>query len=221
MLMKEIKENSIKKENKKAVCLISSGIDSPVAAYLMIKNNYSLVFAHSLNYKDNESLEKVKKIISILNKIAGKKHKLYLIKHYMVQEAIKSKCNKRYQCVLCKRAMYRNAEKIAKIENAKYIITGESLSQVASQTLENMSIIDKAAELVVMRPLIAMSKEKTISIAKEIGTYNISIQKEKPCPYLPKSPVTKAKPDKVEKEEEKYLPYLKKELREELLVVDE
>ncbi len=191
-----------KERREKAVCLISSGIDSPVAAYLMMKS-YNIIFAHFLNYRDSETSKKVEKIIKALGKISGKRHKLYLIEHYKTQEKIKSNCNTRYQCILCKRAMYRAAEKIAEKENAKHIITGESLAQVASQTLENMYVLDKAIKLVVLRPLIAFSKNETINIAKKIGTYDISIEKEKPCPYLPKNPATKSKTGIIESQEQR------------------
>ena len=99
--------------------------------------------------------------------------------------------------------MLRYAEKIAQKEQADAIIMGDSLGQVASQTLQNIQTIEQVIDLPVLRPLIGMDKQEIINIAKEIGTYNISIQKKDPCSAVPKKPATMAKSEKITDEENK------------------
>ena len=99
----------------------------------------------------------------------------------------------KYTCVLCKRQMYRVAEEVAREEGAKGIVTGESLGQVASQTTDNLFVIDQACSIPVYRPLIGMDKVEIEEIARKIGTYEASILPVKSCQAVPKKPITKAK----------------------------
>jgi len=171
----------------KAVLLLSTGIDSPVAGYLMQKRGLELIAVH-FTHSHNSSHSKV---ISLAQKIGIKK--LYKIQYDSVQQEIMSKTNRRLQCMFCKRFMYRIAERIAENEKAEFIVSGENLGQVASQTLTNLSVNHKAVKMPILTPLLGFDKNETIKIAREIGTYDISIQKEASCPYVPQKPVTQVK----------------------------
>ena len=173
---------------QKIISLISGGIDSPVASYMMSKE-YNIIYVYFDNYPflSKRNITKVKKLVKKLN---GKK--LYIVPHGQNLKKFKKSAS-RYTCILCKRMMYRIANKIAKKEKAKYIITGESLAQVASQTLSNMRTLDSASKLPVLRPLIGFDKQEAIEIAKKISTYEISIQKLGSCEAVPQYPVTRSK----------------------------
>ncbi len=180
---------------EKAIVLLSTGIDSPVASHLM-KNKLELIFLHFSTSNNNKKIETLK------NKI-NKDSKLIIIDQTIPLQEIKKHTNPKYTCILCKRMMYRIAEALAKKHKAKYILTGESLGQVASQTLDNLTVLDQATKLTVLRPLLAYDKEEAITIAKKIGTFDISIQDQHTCPFLPKNPATKSELKKIEAEENK------------------
>jgi len=189
----------------KALLLISSGIDSPVAGHLMIKRGVEIIAIHFNNLKeeDDKSLRTTKRLVKKLSLITNKKIKLYIIHNYENQKQIMEHTNRRFQCVICKRLMYRIAERIAEKEKCEYLITGENLGQVASQTLDNLRVLDDATEMIVLRPLLCNEKNDTIKIARQIGTYDISIEHKEACPFVPKRPLTKAKLEKVRMQEEK------------------
>ncbi len=180
----------------KAVCLISGGIDSPVAAKLVMDKGVKLYFLHgTIGGKE----EKIRKIVSLLDKDAE-------LRFYNQREFLKrayEKIDKKYICLLCKRNLYRQAELYAKEVGAKFIVTGEALGQVASQTLDNIFVLESAITIPIIRPLIGMNKDEIVKIAKEIGTYEISIQDNKRCPFVPSKPSTAASIEKVVNEESK------------------
>lgn len=184
----------------KTAALLSGGIDSPVAAFYAMKRGAKVIFMHfhSFPYTGMESIEKVKKMAKILNKFQFKS-KLFLIPFAEIQEEILMKTDKKNRIVLYRRFMLRIAEKIAKQEKALALVTGDSLGQVASQTLENISVIGEAAKIPILRPLIGFDKEEIIQKAKEIGTYEISIQPHSDCcvRFMPKHPATKAKIEEI------------------------
>jgi len=182
-------------KKKKALVLLSDGIDSITAAYLM-KDKLDLIFVHM---EMSKTKEKIKKLVEKIKP----KGKTYFINFNKIQNNIKENCNRRFQCLLCKRFMLRIAEKIAKKEKADFIITGENLGQVASQTLTNLKVIDEAVSIPILQPLIGFNKNEIIEIAKEIGTYNISIKDTVKCPYLPKNPLTRSNLEKVKFQESK------------------
>lgn len=182
----------------KGLLLLSSGIDSPVAGYLMQRKGYEIFGIHFEHSSDARNLEKVKKLAQ---KIGVKK--LFFVENLKNQEDIARNCSSRYQCLICKRLMYRIAEAIALQEGIEVLITGENLAQVASQTLSNMQVLDKAVGIKVLRPLLGFDKNETMKIAREIGTYDISIEKSVGCPFVPRSPITKGKLAVVEEEESK------------------
>ena len=175
----------------KGVVLLSGGIDSPVAYYIMKKKMDCIAIHFVMNGK-----EKIEAIMRLLH------GKIYFVSYEMIKEEI-LKVKESYRCIICKRFMYGVAEEIAKIEDANIIITGENIGQVASQTLDNIKAIEKVVGMPVVRPLIAMDKEEIVNVAKKIGTYEISITQNYRCSMVPKKPITKARVERVEKEEEK------------------
>ncbi|PKM92257.1 MAG: tRNA 4-thiouridine(8) synthase ThiI [Euryarchaeota archaeon HGW-Euryarchaeota-1] len=198
----------------KVVSLMSGGIDSPVASFFMMKRGAQVVFAHfhAFPYTNRASIEKVKKIIDILNKFQLKS-KIYFVPFGEIQRAIFEKTQgifEKQRIILYRRFMVKLAEKIAKKENAKAIITGDDLGQVASQTLDNLFVVSATAKYPIFQPLIGFDKEEIITFAKKINTYELSIS---PCQdvcsrFLPKSPTTKSKIETV-KIIEKQLPSTK------------
>ena len=178
----------------KLIALISGGIDSPVAAYLMSKAGADIVLLHMDNrpFADNESIEKVKKIAEQLRKVTGSPLPLYCAPHGMSQEAISKTCDRNYQCVLCKRTMLKVAQELAVKLECGGIVNGDSLGQVASQTLKNLRYVNDGLKLPVIRPLIGYDKLEIEAIAKEIGTYDISIARSDGCSIVPSKPITEA-----------------------------
>jgi len=185
----------------KGILLLSGGIDSPVAAYLMLKQGVELVLLHC--GKEKKNLVKIKKLAKLLNKFSKKKIDLYSVNFEKIQKEIVRTCERHYTCLFCKRFMYRIAEALCNELNFDFIVTGENLGQVASQTMQNLIVNNSAIKVPVIRPLIAMDKDNTIKIAKQIGTYEISIEKGVPCVFVPKHPSTQAKLDVIEAEEKK------------------
>lgn len=166
----------------KAVVLISGGIDSPVAVYMMARK-YDLILVHLDNkpYASKIVKKKVKLLTDQLRKETGQKMPLLIVPHGPNLKRFLLIPDRRMLCVMCRRMMYRVANEIAKDNGAKFIVTGEALAQVASQTLSNLSVENFVSDLPVLRPLIGLDKEEIIKIAQEIETYDISIMKEKGC----------------------------------------
>jgi len=186
------------------VSLMSGGIDSPVAAYLMAKAGADVIILHMDNrpYSDDRSIEKVKLLAEQLRRETGKEMPLYTASHGMSQTAIKKKCGG-YQCVMCKRTMMVVASEFAKRNGCSGVIMGDSLGQVASQTLKNLFAESGDLKFPIVRPLIGMDKIEIEAIGKRIGTYEISIRQEPPCAALPPKPVTGASAQKIHELQEK------------------
>lgn len=190
----------------KVISLISGGIDSPVATYLMLKKNIEIIALHMDNrpFTCERQLNKSIEMIKQLEKVSNKKIKFCTMPFgEIIQLEIARNCKRNLQCVLCRRMMFRLAKGIAEIEGATTVITGESLGQVASQTLRNIKVESQAVNFAILRPLIGYDKEEIIKIAKEIGTFDISIQPGVCCNIVPKKPSTYAKISKVIEEEDK------------------
>lgn len=189
----------------KFVSLISSGIDSPVATYLLSKKAEEMILVHGdiKPFTDQREIENFTRLASHLKNLFSCPTKVYLILHGNSLNVFKQNCDNRYTCVFCKRTLLKYAEKIAKKEGAEAIIMGDSLGQVASQTLQNIRVIDQAVNMPILRPLIGFDKEDIVRIAKEIGTYNLSILPSDDCNAAPKKPATKAKLETVLDEEKK------------------
>ena len=177
----------------RVISLISTGIDSPVATWLMMKRGCEIVGVH---FGDDD--ENIIKIIKKLEEYSIYPIKFFIIPYDELLSKISAKSGK-YTCVICKRTMYRIAKCISDVENAHGIVTGDSLGQVASQTLENLEVTSVVKPI--YRPLIGADKEDTIKLARKIGTYDTSTDKS--CPFVPYKPATKSKLDKIEEIEGK------------------
>ncbi|MCX6707899.1 MAG: hypothetical protein NT001_07260 [Candidatus Woesearchaeota archaeon] len=127
--------------------------------------------------------------------------KLYVARHGLSMSDIVSKINRRFTCIICRRMMFRTAERVADKESARFIITGENLGQVASQTLDNMTVNDRATKLIVLRPLLCYDKQDIVNIAKKLGTYEISIEPPGCCRLVPPNPATKSNIEQIREEE--------------------
>ena len=192
--------------NGRGMILLSGGIDSPVAAWMMAKRGMQIeaVHFHSYPYTSQRAQEKVTELASILA-IYCSRFKLHMINLLPIQEQIVQNCPEEETTVLLRRFMMRISEKVAEAAGCGMLITGESLGQVASQTADAIIVTDEAVQMPVMRPLIAMDKVDIMDIAKEIETYEVSIKPYEDCctVFLPKHPVTKPKLERIKRSEER------------------
>lgn len=178
----------------KATLLISGGIDSPVAGYMMAKRGLVLSAVHfySYPYTSERARDKVVELAKLLSRYAGP-IRLFLVPFTDIQMKIYDDCPEKETTVLMRRLMMKIAERIAVSEEARALITGESLGQVASQTLESLCVTDDAVSRPVFRPLIGFDKDEIMDLARKIGTYETSILPYEDCctVFVPKHPVTK------------------------------
>ena len=176
--------------------LLSGGIDSPVAGYVMAKRGIRLyaIHFHSFPYTSELALQKVKDLAKKLTAYCGE-IKLYVVPFTEIQYAIHDKCPEEFMITIMRRFMMRIAERIARANNCGAIITGESLGQVASQTMQSIIVTNSVVTLPVYRPLIGSDKSEIIDIANKIDTFEISIRPYEDCctVFLPKNPVIKPK----------------------------
>lgn len=192
----------------KGMLLLSGGIDSPVAGYMMAKRGLKLSCIHfeSYPYTSPQAKEKAVELAQILSEYNGTTN-LYFANIAHIQETIHENCHPDYMITLVRRFMLRIAERLAMRHYCGCIVTGESLAQVASQTIESMTVIGNAMEsdLPLLKPLVGFDKQETVEIAKKIGSYDISIRPYDDCctVFLPDSPVIKPKLEKVLREESK------------------
>ena len=207
----------------KGLVLLSGGIDSPVASFMMAKRGMRMNFVtfHSFPFTSRQALEKIKELTEILSIYTGKS-RLYAINILKLQEAINAKTKKELATILTRRVMMKLAEKLSLTMSYQALVTGESLGQVASQTLGGLTCTNASVEKVpVFRPLIGMDKTEIIEIAKEIGTYEKSIEPhEDSCViFAPKHPVTNPKLEDIINEEKRIENY--DELMEEVFAEKE
>lgn len=191
----------------RGMLLLSGGIDSPVAGYLMAKRGLSLdaVYYHSFPYTGESAKEKVKKLAKILSGYSGNL-RLHVVSFTKIQEAIHENCAPEYMITIMRRFMMRIARRLCEENRLKCIVTGESLAQVASQTVESMTVTGGVVtDMPVFRPLIGQDKEETIILSKAMGAYDTSILPYQDCctVFLPEHPVIKPKLERVEREEKK------------------
>lgn len=189
----------------KGLLLISGGIDSPVAGYMMVKRGMKLncLHFHSYPYTGEAAKEKVIDLTKKLAEYNGGVN-LYVVSFTKIQEAIHEKCPEEFMITMMRRFMMRIAERLAKRLGDQTVITGESLGQVASQTIESITSSNSVIEtLPVLRPLIGFDKNEIIDISKKIDTYDISILPYEDCctVFLPKYPAIKPNMEKVLKAE--------------------
>lgn len=180
----------------RAVSLISGGIDSPVAAYRMMQRGCRLTFVHfhSVPYLDKTSQDKTRDLVRQLTRHQFQS-RLYLVPFGEIQRQIVASVLRPLRVVLYRRMMMRIAEAIARKEKASALVTGESLAQVASQTLANLAVIEEAASMPILRPLVGMDKLEIIDQARRIRTFEISTIPDQDCCqlFVPRHPATKAR----------------------------
>ncbi|NLM51675.1 MAG: tRNA 4-thiouridine(8) synthase ThiI [Firmicutes bacterium] len=188
----------------KGMLLLSGGIDSPVAGYLALKRGVTLeaLHFHSPPFTSERAKEKV---IDLCRRLAyyGGKINLHLVHFTEVQKELRLKTPERLMVTLMRRLMFRIAQRLAEKRGALALITGESLGQVASQTMESMNVIERVTYLPVLRPLIGMDKHEIIALAQKIETYPISIRPYEDCCtlFLPDFPATRPRLQQVEEAE--------------------
>ena len=181
----------------KAMLMLSGGIDSPVAGWMAMKRGVTLEAIHfySFPFTGEKSKEKVLDLCHIMTKWHGNPIKLHVVYFTEIQKAIYQNCPEEYGITIMRRMMFRLAEKIARHRSALAVYTGESVGQVASQTLESINTINDVVNIPVLRPLIGFDKEDIMKIARDIGTYETSIRPYEDCctVFLPKFPKIRPK----------------------------
>jgi len=191
--------------NGKGLLLLSGGIDSPAAGFMIAKRGVqiSAVHYHSYPFTSERAEEKVKELGKILARYCGT-IKLFSVNLLNIQKEINEKCPQDEMTIISRRFMMRIAEKIAKMEDIDALITGESLGQVASQTIKGLNVTNSSVNIPVFRPLIGMDKVEITEIAKDIETFETSILPYEDCctVFLPKHPVTRPELEDIEKSEE-------------------
>lgn len=189
----------------RAMVLLSAGFDSPVAAYFLMKRGVRVVFIHfhSYPYTSRSSIDQAKQLADRLGEIQSESD-FISVPFAEIQKEIIAKTPERLRVILYRRMMMRIAERFAKERNCEALVTGESLGQVASQTLRNMSVIEEAVEMPILRPLLGMDKEEIIFFARELGTYKISVEPYDDCCLfmMPERVETRADLGDVKKTEE-------------------
>ena len=189
----------------KAVSLLSGGIDSPVASYMIAKRGVQLELVHFFSppYTSPQALDKVKQLARELTPWCGQM-KLYVIPFTEIQEEIRRACPEDHFTLIMRRFMMRLAEGVARRTGAKALVTGECLGQVASQTMDALAVSDEVCTLPVLRPVIGMDKQEIISLSRKIGTFDTSILPFEDCctVFTPRHPKTHPHLDEVRRYEE-------------------
>ena len=188
----------------RVACLMSGGIDSPVAAYRMIKRGcrVRLIHFHSYPILSHASLDKVAELADLLTR-HQLETRLYAVAFGEIQRQVVLAVPPPLRVVVYRRLMLRIGERIARASKSVALVTGEAVGQVASQTLDNMAVIDSVSLMPVLRPLVGMDKEEIVREARRLGTYDVSIVPDEDCCTLftPKHPATRARMRKVEEAE--------------------
>jgi len=185
--------------------LMSGGIDSPVALHYLLRQGHEMLAVHLDNrpFTDDSPLAKIVDHLAILRARYGQSIPLYVLPHGSTQVALMRATDRHVGCVLCRRFMWRSAERIAEREGATFLATGEALGQVASQTLSNMRSATASVHLPIVRPLIGFDKVEIEAVAKEIGTYAISTRPGVCCQAVPDKPATRTDLVQIQQEEQK------------------
>ncbi|MGB4439612.1 MAG: tRNA uracil 4-sulfurtransferase ThiI [Sedimentibacter sp.] len=190
--------------NGRALLLLSGGIDSPVAGFMIAKRGVEInaIYFHTYPFTSERANEKVKRLKELLENYCGN-IKLFSINILEIHKAIKEFCREEETTILARRFMMRIAEKIAKENNMEMLITGESLGQVASQTMKSMTVIENAIDMPILKPLVGMDKTEIMERAREIGTFETSILPFDDCcsVFAPKHPLINPKLETIQKAE--------------------
>ncbi len=189
----------------RGVMLMSGGIDSPVAMHYLLRQGHELLAVHMDNrpFTDDTPLEKVVDHLTVLRRQYGQPIPLYVVPHGTTQTTLMRETDRHVGCVLCRRFMWRSAERIAEREGASFLVTGEALGQVASQTLSNMRSATASVRLPIVRPLVGLDKQEIEAVAKSIGTYGISTRPGVCCQAVPSKPATRSNLVQILREEER------------------
>ncbi|SDH31895.1 thiamine biosynthesis protein ThiI [Alteribacillus persepolensis] len=191
----------------KVALMLSGGIDSPVAGYLAMKRGAEIeaVHFHSPPYTNERARKKVEDLTNILTKFGGS-IRLHIVPFTELQKAIHAHIPSSYSMTIMRRMMLRITERIAQKQDAKAVVNGESLGQVASQTLESMHTINEVTNIPILRPLVTMDKQEVVEVSEQIGTYDISVLPYEDCCtiFLPSDSVTKPRRDKAVRFEEAF-----------------
>lgn len=193
----------------KGLLLLSGGIDSPVAGYQMAKRGVKLIAVHyhSFPYTSQLARVKVEKLAQKLVEYNAGSLTVYMVNMAKYQETIHANCDNSYMITLLRRGMYKIAERVAQENGIEMLITGENLGQVASQTIQSITVVEDVLKTIpVMRPLIAYDKSEIVEVSKKIDTYQTSIEPYEDCctVFLPDNPVTKPRLANTLKEESKF-----------------
>ena len=208
----------------KLVSLFSGGIDSPVATWLIMKRGAEVLplLMDQRPYVGDSYIERAKQAALVLREYSPKsQYRMYLAPMGKIMEQITKAPEQRYNCVLCKRSMYRIASMFSLKHKAKGVVTGESLGQVASQTLDNLYVLDEAVDIPLLRTTIGLDKIEIENMARKIGTYSVTAKSVDGCTVVPGNPTTRAKLDAIiQLEEELGLIDLCKEAFENISWID-
>ena len=188
----------------KTMLLLSGGIDSPVAGHLAQRRGCELeaIYFHSPPFVPEETRDKVKELGQILAASQGSLL-LHSVHFTAIQKAIKAHCEAKHTVLLYRRFMYRIADQLARKRRCLALVTGENLGQVASQTIENLNLVDGLTKTIVFRPLLTYDKRHVMDAARELGTYEISIRPFDDCCtlFVPKNPTTRGRLHVIEAQE--------------------
>jgi len=178
----------------RGVMLMSGGIDSPVALHYLLRQGHEMIGVHLDNrpFTDDAPMGKVLDHLALLRERYQQPIPMYVLPHGPTQVTLMRTTDRHVGCILCRRFMWRSAERIAEREGATFLATGEALGQVASQTLSNMRSATAAVHLPIVRPLIGFDKHEIETVAKEIGTYEISTRPGVCCQAVPDRPATRS-----------------------------
>lgn len=209
----------------KAVSLFSGGIDSPVSTWMMMKRGVGVLplFLDQRPFVGDSYVERaITSFKQIATFVPRSKYKLYAVPMGDIMQRITETREPRFTCIMCKRSMYRIAEEFAKGNKAQAIITGESMGQVASQTLSNMYVLSSSIQTPVLRPIIGLDKVEIEDIARVIGTYNITAKSTDGCTAVPEGPATRSRVEVIEElEKELDLPAMCNRVAHEVEVIAE
>ena len=180
--------------HEKVLCMISGGVDSAVASYMMLRKGFTPIFLcfDVQPYVDQGRRTALQVAMRLGGYLPERRVRMYVVPHGRSLAAILESCPRRLTCIICRRMMFRKAERVAEREGAAAIVTGESLGQKASQTLTNLQVTASALRSIpVLRPLIGMDKEEVEEVARRIGVYEIATRAS--CTASPRGPATKAR----------------------------
>lgn len=190
----------------RVVSLFSGGIDSPVATWMLMKRGVEILplFMDQVPYVGQDYVERAKQAFNHLKDyVPDESFSLYVANISDIMKKILECEEPRYRCIICKRSMYKIAEFFAIDKQAKGIVTGESLGQVASQTLDNLYVLNEVASIPVFRPIIGLDKVEIEHVAQRIGTYKLTAKSVSGCTVVPETPATKSSVKKIKELEKK------------------